>query len=137
MNGTSLARRFLILAMLLIASYGAQYLILGGLPVTQLGKAPALAGSVAPSLATSANGSTDIPQAGKDFKVLDSQYFDSGRWAVVSVEKPSAGKAYLVLKKITGVYTVVLGPGTSFSTDTTRTMPPDVAEYLLKQGVIH
>ena len=134
-NTRQLARRVILVLVLFVVSVLVKHVVLNGLYLTKLQSAPALAASIAPSIITS--GSKNLPIAGKDFKVLSTNYFDNKQWAVVTVATiPDNNSATLVLENINGVYTVVLGPGTVFSTSVTQSMPSDVVAYLVYEGLI-
>jgi Flp pilus assembly protein CpaB len=134
-NTGRLVRRVIFLLILFIVSIAVKHFVLSGMYLTKLQGAPALAASVAPSIATS--DSKNIPIAGKDFKIVSANYFNNKQWAVVTVATiPDNNLATLVLENINGAYTVVLGPGTVFSTSVTQSMPPDVATYLINKGLI-
>jgi hypothetical protein len=136
MIAKQLFKKVLFILILFLVSIAARHILLGGVYLSKLNTAPPLAASIAPSIVT--HGSTSLPQAGKDFKILSSQYFDNKQWAIVSVSSgPDTDTAFLVMERLGGVYTVVLGPGTFFSSDVTQSMPPDVAAYLTGQGLIH
>ena len=131
-----LFRRTLLLVALFVVSLVIRQVLLGGVGLTSLGAASPLAAAVAPSIASS--GSSSLPEVGKDFKILSSQSFDSAQWAVVSVAHiPDMNRTTLVVEKLNGVDTVVLGPGTSFSSTVLRSIPVDVANYLISKGLIH
>jgi hypothetical protein len=92
------------------------------------------AGPVA--LAIGANGNGDIPEYGKDFSFGEIRSFAS--WKVVRLT--SSGKNYdgmAVLQKSSGVFRVVLGPGTSFSKADTYSMPTDLVQYLNNEGMLY
>lgn len=99
-----------------------------------LNTAPALAAEVAPSVGSSSIKGLPIPN--KDFKIVQSKYFDNNKWAVAAIKVPKTDTATVVLEDINGVYTVVLGPGTAFSSDVVQEMPSSVAAYLISQGLI-
>lgn len=101
----------------------------------KLPSASALSNSVASSLTSS--GSNSLPTPNKDFLITDTKYFNNNQWVVVTVKENNthSDTAYEVLEKINGVYTVVLGPGTSFSQDVQEEMPTSVSDYLSLQGL--
>jgi hypothetical protein len=112
--------------------------LLQGLPVTSLGSAPPIAGAVSQSLGLSASRAA-LPVFGKDYTLQDVHYFYNNEWAVATVAptKPDADTVIVIVQKINGVYQTVLGPGTIFSSSYLYTLPPDVGQYLNKQGVLH
>ena len=135
MNAARIAKKVLFVIALFIVSLAIKYIILDGVGVTRLQTGPPLAGSIAPSLAPA--NSKSIPVVGENFKILSTRYFDDKQWAVASVASlPDMDLAILVLEKIDGVYTVVLGPGTSFPSSAAQSMPADVAVYLQSRGLI-
>lgn len=128
--------KILFVLILFLVSVTARHIILGGTYLSKLNTAPPLAASIAPTIVT--HGSTNLPESGIDFKILSSQYFDNKQWVVVSIASgPDTDTAFLVMERLSGVYTVVLGPGTFFSSDVTQSMPSDVAAYLTSKGLIH
>jgi hypothetical protein len=115
-----------------LAIFGAKALILGGSQTISLRAAPALSGVISQSLATN---SSTLPSLNTDYKIKSVIYFDNKSWAIASVSVGS-NSSLLVLEKTNGVYVVVLGPGTAFSTDEIQDLPPDVAQYITNQGVL-
>jgi hypothetical protein len=131
-----LTRLLLFVVFLLVVSLFAKTSILRGAHMVSLQSAPALAASVAPSLAQSDSKGVPVPE--KDFEITGSAYFDNKDWVVVNIQSlPDKNPAVVVMEKINGVYTVVLGPGASFSSTTTLSMPQDLANYMKKQGLTY
>lgn len=135
MNAKRLIASFIFLAIVIAGSLVARHLILGSAPYARLQTASPLAAYVAPSLVT---GSGYMPQEGKDFNITGTHYYDDKRWVVVSINSTGkSNRAFLVLQKMNGTYAVVLGPGSSFPSDVTQNLPPDVAEYLSSNRLIY
>jgi hypothetical protein len=100
----------------------------------KLKTAPALSSQTSLALSSSAD---KIPEINKNFSITYSKYFDGGNWAIVTLnEGKNSDKASIILEKINGVYTLVLGPGTNFSSDVLKEMPSSVALYLVTNGFI-
>lgn len=136
MDTKRLIKHFLILLIFFIASLLIRYFLLDGVDTTKLQSGPALAAAIAPSIISP--GANNLPEVNSNYKVLNSHYFDNGQWAIVSIASlPSMNTSVLVLEKIGGVFTVVLGPGTYFSISVTRTMPADVSAYLISRDLVH
>jgi hypothetical protein len=128
-------RNILVLLGVFIISLIVKQIILNGVPLLSLSKAPSLASSVAPYLTTP--GANNFPVYGKDFKLISSHYFDDNQWAVVTVAHlPDNNLASLVIHRINGIYMVVLGPGTSFDGSAAESMPADVGAYLSSRGLL-
>jgi hypothetical protein len=131
-------RSVLFLAVLVITTFVIRQVLTGGLVTIRLQPAPPLAGVVAQNLrAPGTNSSLLVP--GKDFRLENIRYFDNRSWAVASVVPISikTDTATVVLHQIDSEYQVVLGPGTSFSTDYLQSMPLDVGQYLINQKVLY
>lgn len=130
--------QIIVLGILLVGLLLVKSLIFGGAPVVRLVPAPALSGQVAQSFAGNAHSST-LPVQGKDFKLANTLYFDNGSWAVSSIValNNTMNDGWVVLQKRTGMYAVVLGPGTAFPSSYAQNLPPDVAQYLNQQGVLY
>ena len=141
-SGTEMNQRIikLVLALfgIIIVTYVARSLILGGATVATLQPGPALSGTVAQSLSTSGNNAS-MPRAGKDFNLKIVRYFDSNSWVVVSAASPNKTNETntVILQRIDGMYQAVLGPGTAFPNGYLQSLPSDVAQYLSAEGVIY
>ncbi len=132
-------RRVIIaLAGLVVVTFGLKSILLQGLSTVTLGSAPPVAGAVSQSLGLSATRSA-LPVYRQDYTLQDVKYFYNDAWAVATVAptKPDADTVIVVMQKINGVYQPVLGPGTVFSASYVFTLPPDVAQYMNKQGALH
>lgn len=134
MAGKSVLRTTGFLTALVIISLLARMIITGGNPTVNLAKASALAGPV--SIGIAQRGDGPLPEAGKDYQIKSAQYFDNNNWVVVKILplKNKADPAILVLKKIDGIYQAVLGPAGEFNSSYFYVLPPDVGQYLTKQG---
>ena len=80
-------------------------------------------------------GSTSLPLENSGFKILKTDYEDNSSWAIVTVSK-AGNQATLIFKKINGVYSLVLGPGTTFPVSSTYVMPASVVSYLNSYGLV-
>ncbi len=71
-----------------------------------------------------------------NFDIQDSQSFDNGAWiaAVVTNKTVKTDPALVVFHRVDGSLKLVLGPGTSFSSDDLSTIPEAVGQYLEQQG---
>jgi hypothetical protein len=137
-NGINPKKAFLLVALIFLLPIAAlvyRDVILGGITQTTYNPVPPLAGSISLSLINS--GSSNIPQAGKDFKITNTKYFDNKKWVVVSITQlPKMNPATVLLEDINGLYIVVLGPGTLFSPSIAQSLPSDVTKYFINQGLI-
>lgn len=125
-----------ILIILLLSTPLLTNLITGRATTVSLSSAPKLTGQVAQALATT-NGT--VPVAGKDFTLQNINYFDNNSWVVATV-KPASNQfdpGTVVLQNKQGIYQVALGPGSAFPRASVQALPPDVANYLQKQGVVY
>lgn len=132
-NIKTLLGRFVFVAILFLISLLVRHLLLAN--YVTLGAAPPLAAEVSSSLASSSSTNT-LPTPNKDFKIVASKYFVNNEWVVVAIKSPGTDTASEVLEKINGVYAVVLGPGTEFSSDDITEMPAEVSAYLISQGLV-
>ncbi len=121
----------------LFALWVTKLLILGGANQVTLQSADPLVGRISQALT-----STDrvgLPIAGRDYTLKNTKYFDNNGWVVVSVKgkNNTITDGLFVLKQTNGVYSVVLGPGTSFPSSATVAMPTDVQQYLKDGGYLY
>ncbi|MDB5164340.1 MAG: hypothetical protein JWS12_958 [Candidatus Saccharibacteria bacterium] len=125
------------MGLLIIVAIVARVLIIGSSPVVTLKSAPPLTGAISQSLATAPK-SVSQPQVGKDYSIKVIHYLDNQEWAVIQVESTGSdhNSATLVMQKVGTTYHTVLGPGTSFSIDSSQGVPADVVQYLKSQGVL-
>lgn len=135
MSGKTLLRIIILSGCFIVLSAIAKAVILGGEPAIGLPKAPAMAGVVSVGLGQT-DGDNSLPQEGKDYRLKSVRYFYDGKWAVVQINplKENADPAVLVLKKINGIYQTVLGPAGQFTNSYLYVMPPDVGQYMIRQG---
>lgn len=139
MAGKSSLKRLGFLVCLVIVSLLARWIITGGYPAVGLSStSSSLAGPVSLGIGQS-TGSKNLPEAGKDYKIESAKYFDNEEWVVVNILplKTKADPAFMVLKKVDGVYETVLGPTGQFDGSYFYVLPLDVYQYLVKQGVIN
>jgi hypothetical protein len=120
----------LLLAMLLIKP-----LVLNGGKVVRLQPAALLTGQIAQSLGSMSS----LPIPGKDFQLQDVTYFENKQWAYVHIQPtgPNTQDSFAILHQKDGIYTVVLGPGTAFSSDTTNNLPDSVGLFLIHKGMVY
>ena len=125
-------------SLLLLGLLVVNYVVLGGAHVINLAPAPELAGQISQNLVTISN-ATKLPIEGTDFNLSDTHYFNNKQWVVTSITplNNSFNAGLAVLSNQEGVYKIVLGPGSAFSKDETRTLPTEVANYLNQQGVVY
>ncbi len=116
----------------------ANHVLLGGASVVKLEAAPPLYGVISQSIGLSGSDTT-LPKPGKDYTLKNVRYFSSGQWAaaVVAPAHENSDTTVVILKKVNGVYEVVLKPSTSFSVSYRYTLPADVIIYLDQLGVIN
>lgn len=127
------------LIILIIAVEVVHSLILGGSKVVSLGSSESIAGVVAQSLEPT-GGNIAIPQDAKDFNLTNVNYFYNNTWAVANIS-PTKGSSIssglVVLHNSTGIYQVVIGPGTAFDNSILITLPSEVGKYLNQRGYIY
>ncbi len=123
------------LVIMLLASMIIKATVLQNVTTTKLDSAPALAGAVAQSLIT--NDTNTVELYGSDFTLKNTKYFSDKDWAVSRVVGTDQQTVTVVLKRVDGVYRVVVGPGSIFSGSITRNTPADVSSYLRKEGLLH
>jgi len=122
----------LLLAVLLISP-----IMLGGGKEVKLKSAALLTGQVAQALDRVHGGNLQTP--GKDFQLQDVTYFQDKQWVYVHI-KPTdthAQDSFAVLHKKNGIYTVVVGPGTEFDSNTTNGLPDEVGLFLVHKGMVY
>jgi hypothetical protein len=110
---------------------------LGGASVVNLAAAPPLSGNV--SIGIGPRNNKQLQVAGRDFQLENIQYFDSNQWVTATVKpvNEDSDTGVVVLKKINGIYQVVMGPGNEFSSSYTFVLPTDISQYLSRQGLLH
>jgi hypothetical protein len=128
---------FLFLLFLILVSNFSKGVVLDGVNKTSLRTTSSnITGSVSQSLVTPQSKGI-LPAVGKNFKVLRATYFNNKQWVVVVVSGiPDNDNAVLILQELNGVYRVVLGPGTLFPSSSVQSMPLDVVNYLVNQGLV-
>lgn len=135
-------KRLMILGILLlgilVASWMVMPVILGGSSQINLASAPALTGQLSQAFATSGTSST-LPVEGRDYRLENTNYFDTDIWVVTSIKalNNTMNDGWVVLKKQSGIYQIVLGPGTAFPSSYVQNMPIDVSRYLNQKGVVY
>lgn len=120
-----------LVALSITSAFLAPRIILGDRVVAPK-KATALAGQVAQALQTD----TSLPRPNGDFSISDAHYFSSDTWCVASVLVKGTDPAFVVLKKVQGVFVAVLGPATSFDGSYVKNLPQDVADYLSSKATV-
>ena len=136
MSYKTLLKRLVLFAVILAIAMATRMIILGGKPEVNLSTAPAMAAAVSRGLGQTGSGSPYLQQEGKDYKLRSVSYFYNKEWVVVKVlpVKNNGDVAFLVLKKINGIYQSVLGPASTFNASYFYVMPLDVQKYLVAQG---
>lgn len=135
MSGKPLLKTLGFLAGLVVVTLLARMVITGGYPTIRLSSASSsLAGPV--SIGIGQASSNTLPEIGKDYDIKSAKYFDNKEWVVVNISplKSKGDPAFMVLKKIDGVYQTVLGPAGQFNGSYFYVMPLDVDQYLTQQG---
>jgi hypothetical protein len=129
----------IVAVVLLAAIASAPSIIYGNARPAHISAAPALTGQISQALATSTNGQFTMPTYGKDYTLQNTKYFDGNSWVVTTIKPLSENmnRSLVVLQKQSGVYTVVLGPGSAFPRTTQLSMPGNLAAYLNSQGVFY
>jgi hypothetical protein len=124
---------------LIIAVSNAKSIIYGGTELKTLSSAPALTGQISQVLASSSNGTLDVPIYGKDYSLQNTKYFENKSWVVTTIKplRNNMNQNVVVLKKQAGVYAVVLGPGSAFPETTSLSMPSSLSQYLKQQGMFY
>jgi hypothetical protein len=128
-------RLFLALTTLLlfIVVLFTRSLLINGRVINSIPSGSSLSGIVETALIKS--GSSSLPKENINFVLKKTVYEDSYRWAIVTVSE-SGNDSVLILKKINGVYLVVLGPDTVFPISSTFAMPSSVSSYLNNNGLV-
>ena len=127
----------LLLLVPLVALWVARLLITGGVNPITLQSADPVAGRISQALTSTSQ--VSLPVAGKDYRIQNTNYFDTKTWAVVVIKgiNNTITDGLFVLTKVNGTYNVVLGPGTSFPRSATLAMPTDVQQYLYNGGYLY
>jgi hypothetical protein len=130
-----LVRPGIVVLVLLVTLWTVKLTLLHGASVVSLSSEPALYGQVSQAL-ISAN--TPVLKPNKDYR-LQVKYFSSNNWAVATIlpNNNSLNQGVIILQKQSGVFKVVLGPGSSFPRPILTALPDDVATYLKEQGYIN
>lgn len=126
------------LVILVLAAFVAKSLILNGAKVVKPAPAAALVGSVEQSLSAGGKQSKQ-PLSAKDFAISNIRYFDAKSWVVATIS-PTAhqfDQGLVVLKNVSGLYEVELGPGSAFPNSILYSLPADVGSYLNSQGLLY
>jgi len=130
----------LSLALLLVAGlFSVRPIMYGNARPVSISAADPLTGQISQALASSSNGQLVLPVSGQDYTLSGITYFDNHTWAFAAI-KPlsnSMNSSNVVLEKQSGVYKVVLGPGSAFPRTTTLTMPADIAQFLNQRGLLY
>jgi hypothetical protein len=129
--------RFAVFLVVMLAAIAIVQFGLVGAPVVHLSSGAPLAGQVSQTLA--ATSGDELPVDGKDFKLTDTRYLLNDTWAVSQIstfgEDPNTGT--VVFQKKSGIYQIVLGPGTAFPNTVVQNMPTEVSAYLSQKGVVY
>ena len=135
MSGKSLLKIFGSLLALVAVTLLIRVIVTGGYPTIKLSStSSSLAGPVSVGIGQASSG--PLPEIGKDYKIKSAEYFDNKEWVVVNILpiKSQGDPAFMVLKKIDGVYQTVLGPAGQFNGSYFYMMPLDVDQYLTEKG---
>lgn len=126
-----------VCAILLLALVAVKPLIYGGVKPYTLSKAGPLVGRIAQSM--SLPNSDALPVPGRDFELTNTTYFENKTWVVTTIKQlnGSSEGGMVVLKQVDGVYAIMLGPGTAFSSVDLKELPSDVVLYIKAHGVVY
>jgi hypothetical protein len=129
----------IVTLILLVAVSNAKSIIYGGTQLKTLSSAPALSGQISQALASTSDGELTMPIYGTDYTLQDTKYFDNSNWVVTTIKPLSndMNRSVVVLEKQSGVYAVVLGPGSAFPETTSLSMPSSLGHYLKQQGMFY
>jgi hypothetical protein len=128
--------RVSLLVIFLLVGIIGRSILLGGASVETLGPAPGISGEISQSLVSSSQ--NGLPMAGKDFVIKSTTYFDTNTWVVVivgTVADPT-NESTIVMQKVSGVYQIVIGPGTAFTTQQVANFPADVISFISSHGTL-
>lgn len=134
----TIATLLLIGALLLTGGFVVKQFLLGSPIQVVLQSSDPFVGAISQSLAGT-QGTSVLPKNGTDFMLENTARFDNGQWVVTSI-KPlgnNAEKSVVVLNNSSGLYQVVIGPGTSFPVTQLSGLPADVAQYLKDLGLTY
>jgi hypothetical protein len=129
---------FLLLALVVVATLIARFVLIGSAPSVRLSVAPPLTGAISQSL-SSGGGLATLPQPGKDYDLQNTHYFDNNTWIVTTIQ-PITNKfnqSVVIMQQANGGYQVVLGPGSSFDNSYLLSLPTDVGQYLASKGILY
>jgi hypothetical protein len=134
-NSISLKKPLLLLIIITAGYVIFHFFFLHGAKFVQLHNSPQLTGQISQSLITSAD---SAPQAGHDYTLVDTAFFDNNMWAVTTLKPVTSdfSQGTVLLQKRSGIFQVVLGPGTLLPKNSLVAVPDDVTTYLYKQGVV-
>lgn len=121
-----------IAVLIFIASLIFRYLLLGSTSIIQLNRGSYLSGAISQSLASTSVTAKD----GTNYSIANQQFFDNNLYAVVLVRplNNSSFAGIIVFKKINGLYSPILGPGTAINVNYLITLPKDLTQYLISSG---
>ncbi len=124
---------------LIVAVSNAKSIIYGGTELKTLSSAPALTGQISQVLASSSDNQLDVPVYGQDYTLQNTKYFEGKNWVVTTIKplRNNMNQNVVVLEKQSGVYAVVLGPGSAFPQTTSLSMPNSLGQYLKQQGMFY
>ena len=110
-------------------------LIYGGAPAVRLSPGPSFGGEISQAIGVQDNGK--LLTANKGFTITDTRYFQNRAWVFVTIDRANVGGAFVVLHRVSGVYTVVLGPGTAFASNYLTDLPADLTQYMNSKGILY
>jgi hypothetical protein len=127
----------LMVGCLFILAIAIKPILYKGASPVELVAGGAFEGRVSQALATSSS----VPQEGRDYAFSNTKSFSSdGDW-VVSLITPTSGsqitQGWVVLKKASGAYELVLGPGSALPATSAINLPIVVQQYLNQRGVLY
>jgi hypothetical protein len=127
-----------IIILLVIAVFIDRTVLMSNAKVIHLAAAPDLTGQISQTLVTS-GGVSELPTPEVDFKLDDTAYFENNTWVVSSVVplNNAFNPSIVVMKKQSGVFQVVLGPGSAFIQSDLQNVPASVANNLMGRGAVY
>jgi hypothetical protein len=126
------------LATLALALVLVNPVLLHGSSRVSLRAADPLTGQVAQALGTATTGGK-LQVPGSDFVLRNTKYFEDQTWVVTTIASVGgkSNNGVAILERRNGIFQVVLGPGTEFSTSYTQSLPSSVSTYLSEQGLLY
>jgi hypothetical protein len=129
----TVATRILAIAILgFIASLIFRQSLLGSTSIIKLNRGSYLSGAVSQSLASTSSAA----KIGINYSITNQEFFDNNLYSVVLVRplNHSSFAGVIVFKKLDGLYSPVLGPGTAINVNYLISLPKDLTQYLINSG---